>query len=100
MVKLIAVILVVGIGVALGIGLRHPDPLPRNVVIDSLWVQKSGRVMIAYSHGRAVKKYDIALGEAPVGDKVKEGDARTPEGHYTIFAKTTESRFHMNLGVS
>jgi len=99
-VKVAAGILVIGVAIVLGFGLHHDNPLSRDVVVDSLWVKKSDRIMVAYSKGRAVKTYDVALGEAPVGDKVMEGDRRTPEGHYRIFAKTTESRFHMNLGVS
>jgi murein L,D-transpeptidase YafK len=81
-------------------GRYHTDPLPTDATIDSMVVQKQARTLIAYSEGRALKTYHIALGHNPEGDKAEEGDGRTPEGIYVISSKTTESRFHMNLGIS
>lgn len=74
--------------------------LPADTKIDKLVVIKSKRAMEAYSNGRVIKTYRISLGQNPLGDKVSEGDKRTPEGEYTINAKNRKSAFHKNLGVS
>jgi len=74
--------------------------LPEGTVIDRLVVYKSKRVMQAYSNGRLLKTYTIALGFNPTGHKEYEGDGRTPEGTYTINARNANSGYHKNLGVS
>lgn len=88
------------IGVIINHGLRHENPLPDGLTIDSLHILKKQRKMSAFSAGKLVKTYSIALGSNPEGHKEVEGDGRTPEGTYFISSKSTESRFHMNLGVS
>ncbi len=51
--------------------------------------------------GDAVKgTYSIALGNAPDGAKKAEGDGRTPEGEYYVFAKNSQSKFHLSLALS
>lgn len=87
-------------GAMISYGLRHEHPLPAGVAIDSLHIWKQQRKMVAFSAGKPVKTYNIALGSNPEGHKEVEGDGRTPEGTYVISSKSTESRFHMNLGVS
>lgn len=87
-------------GVMISFGLRHEHPLPAGVAIDSLHVWKQQRKMIAFSAGKPMKTYDIALGSNPEGHKEVEGDGRTPEGSYIISSKSTASRFHLNLGIS
>lgn len=52
-------------------------------------------------HGdRALKAYDVGLGFAPLGHKVREGDGRTPEGEYMIDRRNPNSEFHLSLGIS
>ena len=41
-----------------------------------------------------------ALGLSPLGDKVREGDRRTPEGNFYIFTKNDKSSFYLSLGIS
>ena len=74
--------------------LRLPLENPRIVII------KSTRRLFLYSGGRAVRQYRIGLGFAPVGDKTREGDGRTPEGEYYICNKNPNSRFYLSLGLS
>jgi len=56
--------------------------------------------MYLLNGNRALKSYDIALGFAPDGDKIVEGDGKTPEGHYHIDRRNPDSRFHLSLGIS
>lgn len=56
--------------------------------------------MYAYTNGKLVKVYSIAIGRNAVGDKEHEGDKRTPEGSYHINGKNPDSGYHKNLGIS
>ena len=75
-------------------------PLPEDAVIDRLVVHKSKRTMSAYSKGKLLKTYPIALGKQPVGHKHFEGAGKTPEGKYRINERNPNSGYHKNLGVS
>ncbi len=46
------------------------------------------------------RTYRIGLGLSPVGDKVRAGDRRTPEGEFYIFTKNERSAFYLSLGLS
>lgn len=74
--------------------------LPENLPIDSLVVQKSSHTLTAYIKGEKAKTYIVAIGRNPVGDKMYEGDMKTPEGKYTINDKNPNSGYHKNLGIS
>ena len=74
--------------------------LPANIDIDKLVVYKSKRQLLAFSNGKLIKTYKIALGRQPIGHKQFEGDRKTPEGIYTINDKNPNSGYHKNLGVS
>lgn len=51
-------------------------------------------------HGEQVlKSYVIDLGFAPDGDKLVEGDGRTPEGAYMIDRRNPDSEFHLSIGI-
>jgi murein L,D-transpeptidase YafK len=63
-------------------------------------VKKAQRKLFLYSAGKLVRTYRIGLGLSPVGDKVREGDRRTPEGEFYIFTKNNKSQFFLSLGVS
>ena len=67
---------------------------------DLIVVVKSRREMTLMSGGKLIKTYKVALGTEPVGAKEREGDHKTPEGHYTIDAKIENSRFHRALHLS
>lgn len=63
-------------------------------------IQKEKRVMHLMHHDKPLKEYNIALGFAPEGQKVRQGDGKTPEGHYFINRRNPDSRFHLSLGIS
>jgi len=70
------------------------------VVADSIVVEKAKRTLTLYQAGFPVRTYRVALGTQPVGDKVKRGDGRTPEGLFHIDYKNPQSKYHMALHVS
>lgn len=72
----------------------------RAFTADSVIVEKSFRRMTLYSGGLAVRTYDVALGQKPVGAKERIGDFRTPEGLYAIDGRNPVSRYHKGLHIS
>jgi len=74
--------------------LKLPLVSPRIVV------KKAERKLFLYSNNKIVRTYHVGLGLSPVGDKVREGDRRTPEGDFYIFTKNDKSAFYLSLGVS
>ncbi|CUH64938.1 L,D-transpeptidase catalytic domain [Thalassovita gelatinovora] len=63
-------------------------------------VQKQKRMMHLVSKNRTLKSYQIGLGFAPDGDKIRRGDGRTPEGHYRINRRNPNSQYYLSLGIS
>ena len=74
--------------------------LPNNTKIDSIVVYKSKHQLLAYSGGKLLKTYKIALGRNPKGAKQYKGDQKTPEGIYYINDKNPNSGWYKNLGIS
>ena len=74
--------------------------LDRRYPVDSILVEKSARRLSLFQHGRLVRIYAVALGQQPVGDKVRRGDKRTPEGRFRIEARNPQSRYHRALRIS
>jgi len=72
----------------------------RAFTADSIVVEKSKHQLSLYANGTLVRQYLVALGGRPVGDKVKVGDRRTPEGVYRIEARNAGSRYHRALRIS
>lgn len=70
------------------------------LVADSIVVVKSKRTLTLYLGGVPVRTYPIALGTQPIGDKLRAGDGRTPEGLYHIDFKNVHSKYHMALHIS
>ncbi|HBB98205.1 MAG TPA: hypothetical protein DC054_22700 [Blastocatellia bacterium] len=63
-------------------------------------VKKADRKLLLYAADKLVRTYHVGLGLSPVGDKVRQGDRRTPEGDFFIFTKNDKSAFYLSLGVS
>ena len=70
------------------------------VIADSLVLDKSDRVLTLYFEGRPVRRYAVALGKNPVGDKFSRGDGRTPEGLFYIESRNAQSKYHLALRIS
>jgi len=86
---------------------RGIPPDPRNAADQPLIlksprivVKKAERKLLLYSDDKLVRTYRIGLGLSPVGDKVRQGDRRTPEGDFYIFTKNDKSAFYLSLGIS
>ena len=62
-------------------------------------IEKSAHVLSVYDADREVKVYRAAFGPGR-GDKVREGDRRTPEGEFYVCCKNPRSRFVLSLGLS
>lgn len=63
-------------------------------------IRKSDRKLDLYKGDSLVGTYDIALGATPEGQKQREGDGRTPEGEFFVFAMNPKSRHHLSLAIS
>jgi murein L,D-transpeptidase YafK len=70
------------------------------VPADSIVVEKSHHRLSLYHQGTLLRSYLVALGQQPVGDKVRVGDNRTPEGLFPIAARNSESLYHRSLKIS
>jgi murein L,D-transpeptidase YafK len=70
------------------------------VPADSIVVEKSHHRLSLYHQGTLLRSYLVALGQQPVGDKVRVGDNRTPEGLFHIAARNSESLYHRSLKIS
>ena len=70
------------------------------LLADSVVVEKSKHRLALYMQGALVRSYLVALGQQPVGDKVRIGDMRTPEGMFRIEARNPASRYHRALRIS
>ena len=74
------------------------QPLRGN--IDRILIEKGARRLTVYQDGKRVREYRIALGFTPEGDKVRQGDGKTPEGIYKIDRRNDRSKFHLSLGIN
>ena len=68
--------------------------------VTQIVVKKGERKLYLISGKTLLKKYDINLGNQPVGDKQYEGDGKTPEGLYFIDRFNPNSRYHLSVGIS
>ena len=67
---------------------------------DKILVDKSERRLWVIVDGRTVATYRIGLGLSPVGHKQREGDKKTPEGHYILDQKNAGSAFYRSIHIS
>ena len=77
---------------------RQPLKLPLHD--PKIVVKKAQRQLLLFSSGKVVRTYRIGLGLSPIGDKVRAGDRRTPEGEFYVFTKNDRSAFYLSLGLS
>lgn len=67
---------------------------------DLVLVKKAERILYLMRDGKPFREYTIALGNSPVGHKLREGDSRTPEGRYVLDWRNPESRFYKSIHIS
>jgi len=66
----------------------------------SIVVEKRSRLLTLFHDDKVIKTFRVSLGRDPIGAKEREGDSRTPEGHYVIDSKNPRSHFHLALHIS
>ena len=67
---------------------------------DAILILKKDHVMELIAGGKVIRTYQVALGRGGLAPKERQGDGRTPEGHYIIDAKYEASHYHKALHVS
>lgn len=73
-------------------------PLPR-LAQPRVLIEKAARRLTVFDGDRAVKAYRVAIGRR-AGDKVREGDLRTPEGDFYVCVRNPQSQYVLSLGLS
>lgn len=69
-------------------------------LVDKVVVNKMEHAMYLYKGSNLVRKYWIALSDRPQGNKVQEGDRRTPEGAYTLDYVKNDSYYYRAFHIS
>jgi murein L,D-transpeptidase YafK len=67
---------------------------------DKVLVIKSKREMYLLKKGEIFRTYKIALGDNPIGHKVKQGDEKTPEGNYVLDWRNSKSTCYKSIHIS
>ncbi|MCX7099077.1 MAG: L,D-transpeptidase family protein [Methylococcales bacterium] len=67
---------------------------------DKITVSKSEKLLYLLKDGKVFAAYPVTFGRNPVGQKIKAGDNRTPEGVYLIDAKKENSAYFKALHIS
>ena len=70
------------------------------IQVDNVLVVKSERALYLRSGSSIVKKYPVSLGKKPHGNKIKEGDKKTPEGSYVLDWRNPKSKFYKSIHIS
>jgi len=85
-----------------------PVNKPLATIIDSLRIDekaigfkvyKAQRRFEVVAEGRVLKSYPCVLGEVPIGDKMHQGDRKTPEGSFTFRSKRVHGQWHKFIWV-
>lgn len=74
-----------------------PDSVARCRAVDSIVIDKASMTLSAYRDGGLLCRFDVATGRIP-GNKVGEGDMRTPEGTFTISEIVDASEWTHDFG--
>ena len=67
---------------------------------DRVVVLKKTRTLQLLSQGKVIKTYKVALGGNPVGQKMYQGDHKTPEGVYVLDFRNGHSQFYKSIHIS
>ncbi len=67
---------------------------------DSILILKKDHVLELLAGGKVIRTYKVALGRGGLAPKEREGDGRTPEGHYIIDSRNATSNYHKALHIS
>jgi len=67
---------------------------------DSVLILKKDHLLELLAGGKVFRTYKVALGSGGLARKEKEGDGRTPEGHYLVDSRNAASHYHKALHIS
>jgi murein L,D-transpeptidase YafK len=67
---------------------------------DSILILKKDHVLELLAGGKVIRTYKVALGRGGLAPKDREGDGRTPEGHYIIDSRNASGHYHKALHIS
>ena len=67
--------------------------------VQRILIEKGARRMTVFQAEGNPRVMQIALGKTPRGDKIRQGDGKTPEGLFRIDRRNAQSRFHLSLGL-
>ena len=67
---------------------------------DSVLILKKDHLLELFAGGKVIRTYKVALGSGGLAPKEREGDGRTPQGHYIIDARNAVSAYHRALHIS
>ncbi len=98
--KLVDVVLLTLIGFCSQTLLASGPPLPESSAADKVLVMKSERKLLLMKGDEVLKTYIVALGRNPVGNKIRQGDSRTPEGTYVLDRHNSNSQYHRSIHIS
>lgn len=80
--------------------IRIPQPAPAiTSPVERILVEKAARRMTIFQRDGNPRVMPIALGFAPEGDKVQQGDGKTPEGIFKVDRLNDRSSFTLSLGL-
>jgi murein L,D-transpeptidase YafK len=88
------------VGLLLSVCLAASARADQIAAADRVVVRKSEHKLYLYSGDRVLGSYQVKLGLSPVGQKEREHDFRTPEGHYRLARRNTRSDFFLSIQVS
>lgn len=95
------------VGNVIKIRIKGEGDEPRRITVSDakvddhrIVIRKAKRKLDVYQGDKLVASYDVALGQSPEGAKERDGDGRTPEGDFFVFAKNPKSRHHLSLAIS
>ncbi len=100
----IAALALASVGLAVGIWTHPAIVIPHRVPligsVERIVIEKSARRMTVYRDDVLLQTYPMALGFAPLGDKERQGDGRTPEGLFVVDRRNEGSAYHLSLGLN
>ena len=84
----------------LAIAMTGPASAADFPLADKVLVEKGKRQLHLLRNGKPFRTFNIALGLAPEGDKVQEGDQKPPEGYYILDARNPDSDYFLSIHIS
>jgi murein L,D-transpeptidase YafK len=75
-------------------------PTAGRLLADHIVVRKAAHMLYLYHGKQLLDAYHIELGLDPVGQKEREDDFRTPEGHYRLERRNPRSEYFLSIQVS